>query len=80
MLNPAMDRSDSLMRISDTAEWHHLLEQKMRKNSKKISSPEVRHRPHARPLIGIRLTTKIPPYERVISPCQGRHGKYPKKL
>lgn len=61
----AMDRSDSLMRISNTAELHHLLEQKMRKNSKKISSPEVRRRPHARPLIGIRLTTKIPPYELV---------------
>ena len=58
MLNPAMDRSDSLMRISDTAELHHLLEQKMRKNSKKISSPEVRRRPYARPLIGIRLTQK----------------------
>lgn len=46
------------MRISDTAELHHLLEQKMRKNSKKISSPEVRRRPYARPLIGIRLTQK----------------------
>lgn len=65
-MNPGMDRSDSLMRISDTAELHHLLEQKMRKNSKKISSPEVRRRPYARPLIGIRLTTKIPPYELVI--------------
>ena len=53
------------MRISDTAELHHLLEQKMRKNSKKISYPEVRRRPHDRPLIGIRLTTKIPPYELV---------------
>lgn len=49
------------MRISDTAELHHLPEQKMRKNSKKISSPEVRRRPNARPLISIRLTTKIPP-------------------
>ena len=60
-MNQGMDRSDSLMRISDTTEWHHLLEQKMRKNSQKISSPEVGCRPHARPLIGIRLTTKIPP-------------------
>ena len=60
-MNPAMDRSDSLMRISDTAELDHLLEQKMRKNSKKISSLEVRRRPHVRPLISIRLTTKIPP-------------------
>ena len=60
-MNPGMDRSDSLIGISDTAEWHHLLEQKMRKNSKKISYPEVRRRPHARPLISIRLTTKIPP-------------------
>ncbi len=33
----------------------------MRKNSKKISYPEVRRRPNARPLISIRLTTKIPP-------------------
>ena len=60
-MNPAMDRSDSLMRISDTAELDHLLEQKMRKNSKKISYPEVRRRPNARPLISTRLTTKIPP-------------------
>ena len=63
-MNPAMDRSDSLMRISDTAELDHLLEQKMRKNSKKISSLEVRRRPHARPLIGIctcqqKLDTKL---------------------
>lgn len=58
MMNPAMDRSDSLMGISDTAELHHLLEQKMRKNSKKISYPEVGCRLNARPLIGIRLAIK----------------------
>ena len=23
---------------------------------------------------------KTPPYEQLISPCQGRHGKYPKNL
>ena len=40
MMTPAMDRSDSLMRISDTAELHHLLEQKMRKNSKKSHTPK----------------------------------------
>ena len=38
---------EGIERISDTAGWHHLPEQKMRKNSKKISSPEVRRRPHA---------------------------------
>lgn len=50
----AMDRNYSLMGISDTAEWHHLLEQKMRKNSKSHPRSEAqapcpptdRHPPH----------------------------------
>lgn len=60
MLNPAMDRSYSWMRISDTAEWHHVPEQKMREKEEK-PSPEVRRRSNARPLIGIRLTIKYLP-------------------
>ena len=36
----AMDRNYSLMGISDTAELHHLLEQKMSKNSKKSHPPK----------------------------------------
>lgn len=42
----AMNRSYSWMRISDTAELHHLPEQKMREKEEK-PSPEVRRRSNA---------------------------------
>ena len=45
-MNPGMDRRYLLMGISDTAEWPHLLEKKMREKEEK-PSPEVRRRSNA---------------------------------